>query len=70
MLGSLAAGGLSNLYYPESDRDVTITFENTFITVGANAATNLLQEFVIRRLTRNPPTYTPQNYTASAPTQP
>ena len=35
-----------------------------------DAATNLLQEFVIRRLTRNPPTYTLQNYTASAPTQP
>jgi Carboxypeptidase regulatory-like domain len=59
MLGSLAAGGISNLYYPESDRDATITFENTLIAIGSNAANNLLQEFVMRKFTRNAPTYTP-----------
>lgn len=59
LLGSLAAGGISNLYYPESDRDPTVTFENTLITIGASAANNLLQEFVIRKLTRNAPKYTP-----------
>ena len=57
VLGSLAAGGISNLYYPESDRDATVTFENTLISIGASAANNLLQEFVIRKLTRNAPTY-------------
>ena len=59
MLGSLAAGGISNLYYPESDRDSTVTLENTLIAIGSNAANNLLQEFLIRKLTRNAPTYTP-----------
>ena len=59
MLGSLAAGGISNLYYPDSDRDATVTFENTLIAIGSNAANNLLQEFVIRKLTRNAPTYAP-----------
>src|SRR5205823_11102259 len=59
MLGSLAAGGISNLYYPESDRDPTLTFENTLVGIGSNAANNLLQEFLIRKLTRNAPTYTP-----------
>lgn len=59
LLGSLAAGGISNLYYPESDRDVAVTFENTLISIGASAANNVLQEFLIRRLTRNPPRYTP-----------
>jgi len=58
LLGSLAAGGLSNLYYPESDRDPTVTFENTLIGIGASAANNVLQEFVIRKLTRNAPKYT------------
>jgi len=57
LLGNLAAGGISNLYYPESDRDVTITFENALFGVGASAANNVLQEFVIRKLTRNAPTY-------------
>jgi hypothetical protein len=59
LLGSLAAGGISNLYYPEQDRDVTITFENALIGIGATAANNVLQEFVIRKFTRNAPTYKP-----------
>ena len=59
MLGSLAAGSISNLYYPESERDATVTFENTLIAIGSGAASNLLQEFLIRKLTRNAPTYTP-----------
>ncbi|MGA8489824.1 MAG: carboxypeptidase-like regulatory domain-containing protein [Terriglobales bacterium] len=52
ILGSLAAGGISNLYYPAQDRDgVELTFENAAIGIGGTAATNLLQEFVIRKLT-------------------
>jgi len=53
--GSLAAGGISNLYYPASDRGAALVFENTLIGIGENAATNLLQEFVIRKLTPNVP---------------
>jgi Carboxypeptidase regulatory-like domain len=52
ILGNLAAGGISNIYYSGKDRDgVWLTFENTFIGIGAAAATNLLQEFVIRKFT-------------------
>jgi len=51
ILGSLAAGGISNLYYPAKDRGAELTFENALIGTGATAVTNLLQEFVIRRLT-------------------
>ena len=52
ILGNLAAGGISNLYYPSQDRDgVELTFENAAIGIGSNAVTNLLQEFVIRKLT-------------------
>ena len=54
ILGSLAAGGISNLYYPAENRDgVQLTFENALIGIGESAAVNLLQEFVIRRLTPN-----------------
>ena len=59
LLGSLAAGGISNLYYPKADRDAALTFETALIGIGASAATNLLQEFLLRKLTRKPPTYTP-----------
>jgi hypothetical protein len=52
ILGSLAAGGISNLYYPANNRDgAELTFENALIGIGESAAANILQEFVVRRLT-------------------
>jgi hypothetical protein len=52
ILGNLAAGGISNLYYPAQDRDgAELTFENAGIGIGASAVANLVQEFVIRKLT-------------------
>jgi Carboxypeptidase regulatory-like domain len=59
ILGTLAASGISNLYYPANDRGAGLTFENTLIAIGATAATNVLQEFVIRKLTPNVPNYDP-----------
>jgi hypothetical protein len=54
ILGSLAAGGISNLYYPAENRNgAGLTFENALIGIGETAATNLLQEFVVRKLTPN-----------------
>jgi hypothetical protein len=62
ILGSLAAGGISNLYYPAKDREgAELTFENTLIGIGETAAVNLLQEFVIRKLTPNVPAHEPAN---------
>ena len=55
ILGSLASGGISNLYYPANDRGTELTFENALIGIGTTAAANILQEFVIRKLTRNVP---------------
>jgi Carboxypeptidase regulatory-like domain len=52
ILGSLAAGGISNLYYPAGNRNgVQLTFENTLIGIGGSGISNLFQEFLIRRLT-------------------
>lgn len=52
ILGSLAAGGISNLYYPASSRNgAALTFENTLIGIGGSGIGNLFQEFLIRRLT-------------------
>jgi hypothetical protein len=52
LLGNLAAGGISNLYYPPNDRSgAGLTMETALIGIGATAATNLLEEFVIRRFT-------------------
>lgn len=50
-LGVFAAGGISNLYYPARDRGARLTFENAGISLAATAGVNVLQEFVIRKLT-------------------
>ena len=58
LLGGLAAGGISNLYYPASDRNgVTLTFENLGIGIAGTAAQNLFQEFLVRKLTPKLPDY-------------
>ena len=52
ILGSLASGGLSNLYYPAQDRNgVRLTFENTAIGIGGAAVGHLAQEFLFKKLT-------------------
>lgn len=58
IVGGLAAGGISNLYYPADSRDgVRLTFENALIGTGEGAIQNLIQEFVVRRLTPHVPNY-------------
>jgi len=52
IFGDLAAGGLSNLYIPERDRHgARLTFENAGIALGTSMVINVLQEFVLHRLT-------------------
>jgi hypothetical protein len=54
ILGNLAAGGISNLYYPADDRNgAALTFENAGIGIAATAVANIFQEFVVRKFTRN-----------------
>lgn len=60
ILGGVAAAGISNLYYPAADRNgAALTAENTLVGIGTTAAANLLQEFVIRKLTPHAPNYAP-----------
>jgi hypothetical protein len=63
ILGGIASGGISNLYYPSSDRGAGLIFENALIGMGTTAAANILQEFVIRKLTPHAPTYAPVTVT-------
>jgi Carboxypeptidase regulatory-like domain len=52
VLGSFAAGGISYLYYPASDRDaMNLVLQNSLIRIGESALANVLQEFVVRKLT-------------------
>jgi hypothetical protein len=52
ILGSLAAGGISNIYYPAKNRNgFGLTLQNTAIGIGSSAVGNLFQEFLVRKLT-------------------
>lgn len=51
ILGSFAAGGISNLYYPAADRGVSLVITNGFIDIASQAGTNLVKEFVLKRFT-------------------
>ncbi|HWY45628.1 MAG TPA: carboxypeptidase-like regulatory domain-containing protein [Candidatus Sulfotelmatobacter sp.] len=52
VLGDLAAGGISNLYIPERDHHgAALTFENAAIALGTTAVINVLQEFVLHKIT-------------------
>ncbi len=60
ILGSLAAGGISNLYYPASDRNgARLTLENALIGISATGVANVLQEFLIPKLTPSVPKHHP-----------
>jgi hypothetical protein len=57
VLGSFAAGGISNLYHPASDRGVGLAIGNGFLNVATHALDNLGREFVFRKLTPKVPDY-------------
>jgi len=54
--GNLAAGGISNLYYPANDRNGIGTIVGTaLIRLGETAVANIFQEFISPKVTRNIP---------------
>jgi len=61
ILGSIASGAISNLYYPDKDRGTALVFENALIGTGENAVVNLFQEFVIRHFTPHLPKRDPSH---------
>jgi hypothetical protein len=50
--GSLAAGEISNLYYPSSNQNnFSVVLDSSAIGLGEDAIGNLFQEFLVRKLT-------------------
>ena len=51
VLGDFASGAISNLYYPASNRNgAELTIENGFLAVAGTGVGNLLQEFVLKKI--------------------
>jgi hypothetical protein len=53
LLGNLAAAGISNLYYPSTNRNgVGLTIDNWLIGTASGAAGTLFQEFLVKKISR------------------
>jgi hypothetical protein len=55
IIGSLAAGGISFLYYPPADRTTGLFVQNSLIRLAESSVAGVLQEFVLRRFTSHVP---------------
>jgi hypothetical protein len=67
ILGSVAAGAISNLYRPDSSRGAGLIFRNVAIGVGGHAITSLIREFVLRKVTTGIPDYKQGKPVAESP---
>jgi hypothetical protein len=80
VLGNIAAGGISNLYYPASDRGVGLTFERGAVVTAEGALGGIFEEFwpdiahkiLKNRMTNLQPNVSPESGTPgpSAPISP
>ena len=53
ILGNFGAGAISNLYYPASSRQgASLTIGNGLLGIASDGVSNVLQEFVLRKLTK------------------
>jgi hypothetical protein len=53
VLGNLGSAGLSNLYYPASDRNgAQTTIDNALIGTASGAIASLIQEFLLHKISR------------------
>ena len=56
VLGDLGSAGISNLYYPSTDRhNANVTVSNSLIGVASGAFANLFQEFALHHFTTGAP---------------
>ena len=55
VLGTFSAAGISNLYYPASDRGASLVLFNGLAGTGQSALKNLLREFVFKGITSHVP---------------
>jgi hypothetical protein len=54
VLGTFAAGAVSNLYYPASSRGLSLTLLNGLVEIAGHAGTSVMREFVLKGITTHP----------------
>jgi len=70
VLGAFSAGGLSNVYYPQSDRGFGLTMSRSAISLAYGSAGGLIDEFwadIDKKLLHHKPKQTRQSTQATTP---
>jgi Carboxypeptidase regulatory-like domain len=66
VLGNLASAGISNLYYPASNRHgAGTTIDNALISTAEGAVSALVQEFLLKKISRGVPQQQPASAAAA-----
>lgn len=55
VLGNFSAAAISNLYYPPANRGGSLVVSNGFVGMGADAVSNLIREFLLKKITSHVP---------------
>ena len=55
VLGNFSAAAISNLYYPAPDRGASLVLFNGLADTGADVVSNLIREFLLKRITSHVP---------------
>jgi hypothetical protein len=55
VLGNFSAAAISNLYYPSADQGLSLVVTNGLADTAADAAANLIREFVLKGITSHVP---------------
>jgi hypothetical protein len=55
VLGNFSAAAISNLYYPSADQGLSLVITNGLADTAADAAANLIREFVLKGITSHVP---------------
>jgi len=54
LLGTFAAGAISNLYYPAPNRGASLVLTTGLIQTAGNVGNNLLREFLYKQISNQP----------------
>jgi hypothetical protein len=57
LLGAFATAGIANVYHAPQDRTASLTARNAAIIIGGGVVTDLIREFLLRKLTPKVPDY-------------
>ena len=67
VLGALISGAISNAYYPDANRGAKLTIDNALLGLTAQGIGDLIQEFLIKKISTGVPANASQSSSGATP---